>query len=422
MNKIHVLFMIVYISVYGYAQINVKELSVKEAVRIGLENNPEIRSAKEKIHASEGRFWSGISLPMPEVSISLDFVPLHSGLSGYNERTMELRQSVEFPSVYFLKGNKLKMEKQVALAQLARAERRIINLVKSSYYKVLAKNIQVKYAYENVELSADFLKKAVIRTNVGEGTNLEKLTAEVQLSEAQSSLAIVQNDLRTAISELNYALGLKNQVLDTSLVLKDSLQFIVHSINEPEILKSIEDSNPEINIAKINSNISSAENDLAWSSLLPGFNFAYFRQSRDGSNGFYGASFGISVPLWFMFEQRGKITEAEANLSASGYELLLVKNEVNMLLRQALTDHENNYRQVKLYANTLLPQAEEIANAALKNYAAGEVTYLEFLQAKQILLSARANYINALYNHYLSVFKIEEFAGQNSNYNNELDK
>lgn len=414
--------MILCITAYDHAQIFVKELSVKEAVRIGLENNPEIKSAKDKIRASEGKFWNGISLPMPDVSLSFDFVPVLSGLSGFNERTMELRQSVEFPSVYFLKGNKLNLEKQVALAQVVKAERRIINRVKSSYYKVLAKKNQVKYAYENVELSADFLKKAVIRTNVGEGTNLEKLTADVQLSEAQSNLAIVQNDLRTAVYELNYALGFKYSALDSSLVLIDSLQLIAHSLNEPEILKSIDENNPEINIAQCNTAVSVAEKDLAWASLLPGFNFAYFKQSRDGSNGFYGASFGISVPLWFMFEQKGKIMEAEANLSASGYDLLTAKNEINLLLRQALTDHENNYKQVNLYANSLLPQAEEIASAALKNYAAGEVTYLEFLQAKQILLSARTNYINALYNHYLSVFKIEEIVGQNSIYNNELDK
>ncbi|PJC59051.1 MAG: hypothetical protein CO025_07375, partial [Ignavibacteria bacterium CG_4_9_14_0_2_um_filter_37_13] len=68
----------------------------------------------------------------------------------------------------------------------------------------------------------------------------------------------------------------------------------------------------------------------------------------DGNAGFYGASFGISVPLWFIFDQRGKIQEAVANQSISESQLQLTKNEVALKLKSAFTDHENNLKQVKL--------------------------------------------------------------------------
>jgi len=57
------------------------------------------------------------------------------------------------------------------------------------------------------------LKKSEIRQNVGEGTNIERLTAKVQFSEAQNNLEIAKNELKTAFAELNYTLGYSKQTV-----------------------------------------------------------------------------------------------------------------------------------------------------------------------------------------------------------------
>ena len=421
-NKLFVLFAIVLLPLCVYGQTEIKKLSLNEAIEIGLKNNPEVRSAIENISASKGRFWSGISLPQPEVGVSYEYAPVNSSLSNYSERTFEVSQSFEFPSNYFLKGSKFNKEEEIAVYKLNLTERSVINQVKTSYYKVLTKQYQVKSAEENLLISEDFSKKAAIRQNVGEGTNLERLTAKVQYTEARNNLEVVKNELTTAFAELNYSLGYGEQSYDSQLALTDSLVFVDHKISLEKIFKSFEDTNLQIKIAELNYGVSSDEKKLAWSSLLPNFNLAYFKQTRDGNAGFYGASFGISVPLWFMFDQRGKIQEAVANQLVSESELQLTKNEVVLKFKSAFTDHENNLKQVKLYVNDILPQAEEIYRTAIKSYDAGELTYLEYLQAKQTLISSRNNYINILFNHYQSVFRIEEIAGQNIIDKSELEK
>lgn len=411
MKQSIVLFIIALFSMCGYGQITIKELSLRDAVRLGLQNNPELRSSADKIAAAEGRLWSGISLPKPGIDVSYEYTPVNSSLKNYGERTIEISQTLEFPTLYFAKRNKFIGEIELASAQLNLTEKRIISQIKSCYYKVLSKKYQIKYAEENVDLSEDFRNKAEIRTNVGEGTHLENLTAQVQFLEAKNNLSLIKNELQSALYELNYALGFRLQTIDSSFTLTDSLVFLDHNIDQEHILKTIEENNSHIRIAELNTKIASVEKTLAWSSLLPDLNFAYFNQARDGDNGFYGVSFGLSIPLWFMFEQKGKIQEAGANLSASENDLLSVKNEINLQIREALADNQNNYNQVKLYLNTLLPQAGEIFKSALTSYAAGELTYLEFLQAKQILISSRNSFIAALYNHYLTIIKIEEITG-----------
>jgi len=410
-NKLFVLFAIALLPLCIYGQTEIKKLSLNEAVEIGLKNNPEVRSAIENISASKGRFWSGISLPQPEVGVSYEYAPVNSSLSNYSEKTLSVSQSFEFPSNYFLKGSKFNKEEEIAVYKLNLTERSVINQVKTSYYKVLAKQYQVKSAEENLLISEDFFKKAEIRQNVGEGTNLERLTAKVQYTEARNNLEVAKNELTTSFAELNYSLGYGKQSYELNFALTDTLVFVDHAINIEQIYKSLE-TNPQIKIAELKYGIASVEKGLAWSSLLPNINLAYFKQTRDGDTGFYGASFGISVPLWFMFDQRGKIQEAVANQSISESELQLTKNEIALKIKSAFTDHENNLKQVKLYANDILPQAEEIYRTAIKSYDAGEITYIEFLQAKQTLINAKNNYINVLYNYNRSIFTLEEIVGK----------
>lgn len=422
MNKLYVLFAIALLTPCVYGQTEIKKLSLKEAVEIGLKNNPEIKSAIENISASKGRFWSGISLPQPEVGVSYEFAPENSSLSNYSEKTVAVSQSFEFPSNYFLKGSKFSKEEEIAVYKLTLTERSVINQVKTSYYKVLTKQYHVKFAEENLLISEDFFKKAEIRQNVGEGTNLERLTAKVQYTEARNNLEVTKNELTTAFAELNYSLGYGKQSYESNFGLTDSLVFVDHKINLKQIYESLEETNPQIKIAGLKYGIASVEKGLAWSSVLPNINLAYFKQTRDGNAGFYGASFGISVPLWFMFDQRGKIQEAAANQSISESELQLTKNGIVLKIKSAFTDHETNLKQVKLYMNDILPQAEEIYRTAIKSYDAGELTYLEYLQAKQTLINSRNNYITALFSYHQSVFRLEEIVGENIFDKSELEK
>lgn len=398
-------------NLYGQENNN-KSLTLSSAIELGLKNNPTIKAAEENISASKGRFWSGVSLPQPELSYDNQWIPIVNKAGAQSEKTLSISQSLEFPSVYFLKGNKLSKDEKIAVYKLNAVKRCVIAEIKSSYFKVLAKEQLIKSAKDNLKISEDFFKKAEIRLNVGEGTNLERLTAKVQFTEAQINLDVIKNELSTAFAELNYSIGYGKQKYDSTFTLADTLTFVDYKLNIEDLYKSLEESNPEIKIAELNSDISVVEKSIAWSSLLPNINLAYFKQSRDGGD-FYGTSAGISVPLWFMLEQKGKIQEAKANQSISDAELQSTKNELALKLQSAVNDYENNLKQVKLYVNDVLPQTEEIFSTATKSYDAGEITYIEYMQAKQTLISSQNNYINVLLNHYQSLFGIEEIVGKN---------
>ncbi len=237
------------------------------------------------------------------------------------------------------------------------------------------------------------------------------MTAKVQLSEANSNLGIYKNEYSKSLEELIFSMGLKSNT-HSNFNLTDSLSFVNYE-NVIQNYCSNFSSNLQITLDKKNKEILEVEESLASSSFLPDINFSYYLQSRDNNNGYYGVSLGISVPLWFMFEQRGKIQEAKANYKTAEYNLKQTINQENYKIQNSLKDFENNLEQVNLYTEEIIPQANEIFRTASESYNAGEANYIEFLQAKQTLLNAQNNYNKALLNYYLSIFEIEEIIGKN---------
>ena len=82
-------------------------------------------------------------------------------------------------------------------------------------------------------------------------------------------------------------------------------------------------------------------------------------------------------------------------------------------LKNAYTNYINNKQQIKTYTDDILPQTEEVYRTAIKSYDAGELSYLEYMQVKQLVITARENYITALFNYNKSLFELEEIIGKN---------
>ncbi|HEX9252553.1 MAG TPA: TolC family protein, partial [Ignavibacteriaceae bacterium] len=104
---------------------------------------------------------------------------------------------------------------------------------------------------------------------------------------------------------------------------------------------------------------------------------------------------------------------ASANESISEALLQQTKNEIRLKLKNAHTSYINNQQQIKTYNDDILPQTEEVYRTAIKSYDAGELSYLEYMQVKQLVINARENYITALFNYNVSLFELEEIIGKN---------
>ncbi len=139
---------------------------------------------------------------------------------------------------------------------------------------------------------------------------------------------------------------------------------------------------------------------------------SYYRQVEGSNPNLYGVSFGISLPIWFLLDQRGQVQEATATYAKAESDLRSKENFLSLDVKNAFLEFKNDERQVRLYNTDLLPQADEVYRAAATSYEAGEITYIEFLQARQTLISARGTYIDALYHYNTAIARLENAVGR----------
>jgi outer membrane protein, heavy metal efflux system len=387
-------------------------LSLSAAEKIAKENNPVLKKGVNKIFSARGRYLSGISPQMPELSLSYDFVPVGSGLGNYEERSLELNQTIEFPLKTIYKSEQLNSAIDLVIAENEIEYLNVISDVRKAYIVVQEKQDLIKLAEENLFVAGEFKSKSNIRYNAGEATNLEKLTADVQYTQAINNLEVLKNNYKIALSDLFYSMGVKETDNIYNPVITDSLMYMSFDESLESVIDKSKKTNPSILHSEYKRNHSLIGKRIALSSYLPDFTVGYKRQSINGINNFYGVNFGISVPLWFIFDQRGKIEEANAEIKISENEFDETNNFVRNSVKKAYENLKNSGKQIQLYKNTLIPESEEIHRVADAGYQTGEITYLEYLQAKQILVSTKENYISALKEYNLNLIELEKAIGR----------
>jgi len=409
--KSFIIIILISIPVLGQSDATKLPLSLEQAVQAALANNPGISRAIKTVAAAKGKFWNSISLPQPELSLSHEFVPTGRPLSEFQEKTLEISQSMEFPTNIYFKGSRSNLEIKSSEIDYERSIIEVSSIVRKLYSQALIKEKELALTEDNLKIAKDFLDKAEIRQKAGEGTKLESITAKMQYNESAVNVEAAKKELGNSINDL---LAYINSAgfAGRTIVLTDSLVFPESEIRYEDILKEAYRNNHLLRKSVNSVEIASINKTLAWSSILPNLEFSYMKQSVPGNNDFYGFSFGVSLPVWFLFDQRGQIQEAAANYSIAEDELKSGKNSLELNVKSAYSEFVYSAKQLSLYKEQLMPQAGEVFKLAKASYDSGEINYVEFLQAKQNLISIRINYYNALSNYYSSLSSLEILTGK----------
>jgi outer membrane protein TolC len=389
-----------------------ERLSLTDAITIALQQNPEIQGARSSVDAAQARFWRGISPPPATLSVTHEYIPAGSGINNYGERSIGVSQSFDFPTTIALRGSSLSSETDAAGADFHSMSLSVTMRVKSAYFGVLARQQKLSLAEDNLGIANDFAQKAGVRFGVGEGTTLEHLTAKAQRTQAHIAVDAASNELKLAMGELDLVLGRGQEMSGRQYVLTDSLAYRPHTLLLESLIEQARHSNPHLQSATFRRNAASVNRTIAWSSILPSFTVSYYSQVQGVNPNLYGVSLGIALPIWFLLDQRGQIQEASATYAKAESDVLSIGNLVSYEVKNAYLELMNDERQVQLYNTDLLPQAQEVYRAAATSYEAGEISYMEFLQARQTLISARGAYIDALYHYNTAIARLEHAVGR----------
>lgn len=387
-------------------------ITMDEAVHIALTNNPGIKSASLQIGKQQA--LKGSATDLGKTNIDFQYGQMNTFRRDNN---FSAAQNIPYPGLFKSQKNLYDAQVRGAEIGLTVSQQALTYQVKSVYAQLAYFNALKQLYISQDSVYSNFLKAASLRYKAGETNLLEKTTAETQYNEVRNQMSKNDADIMAYMAELKRLLNTRDQLKLTEAVFKQE-----NRITEPG--DTLTADNPVLLLQKQQIEIADKAISVERSRSGPDFSIGYFNQSLIGTqniNGqdvfytggkrFQGISAGISIPLFFKpFASRIKVAKIDKQLAESEY--VLSQTDLRGRYEQAYQDLIKNSKSTGYYENSALPNANLILKQAQIAFQAGEIGYVEYLQALRTYSDIRFNYLAAINQYNQSIYTLQYLKGQ----------
>ena len=169
------------------AQVNAQEpaapLSLDQAMRLALEQNPSLTAARREVGAAEGQLLQGSLRPNPEFTYQADDARKASRTS-----TFELGVPIEVGGKRDARIRAATQGREVAQADLGSAELRVRSAVIAAFFDVLTAQALLTASEDSVKIAQRATDIAAKRVQAGKVSPVEETRARV--AEASARIAL----------------------------------------------------------------------------------------------------------------------------------------------------------------------------------------------------------------------------------------
>ncbi|WP_127138763.1 TolC family protein [Flagellimonas oceanensis] len=407
-------------------------LTVEEAVKIALENNYQIKTAKNELRIDQMGVSPGQAGMLPQVNASIVDNNSVQNLSQTrvdgseverdNAKNSSLNYGVALEWTIFdglrmfTNHEQLKETQKLGEAELRQAILGKVGEVMTTYYDLVQQQQQLSALDSTLLISEQRVELAQNRFTIGKASKLEVLNAQVDLNtditEIQRQQELHKNTKILLNEQLARDLKIDFKVIPEIFVDKD--------LNLEELESKVVAENPQLQAEKINRRISELELKQIKASRYPsvyvttGYNVGRSTSelgfsTRSQSNGFnYG--FGASLSLFDGFNQNrnekiGRIALENATLAIAEQEQTLT-SLVNTTYQTYLTNISLMELEEK---NELI--AKENLDITVEKYRIGIIPTIEFRTAQLNYINAKVRNSNAKYQAKVSEIILKQLAG-----------
>ncbi len=407
-------------------------LTMEKAIAIALENNHDLRIAKnntEIANIEAGTFNSGY-LPSLSASGGVNYsdenqsVTFLDGTSTAVNGAVTESYNASITAEYLIfdglvrKFAQNRNEEALTLAQLQerqQVENTIISIYEN-YFNVAFQQQVVENLKLNIENSKDRLLRAQKQLKYGQGTTLDELNAKVDLNNDSITYIEAIRDLNNLKRSLNLVLG---RSITTNFEI-DTMVVFVPTLEEQKILKSAEDKNIQAILAKQDILLSELDIKINKASFLPKINGSgsyRWNESQNPPTSFalanesYGINLGLNLS-WNLFDGSTVARVKTSRITKQNREIELIR-----VKDQLLTDVLNAYETYNIAQYTLQAEENNLITNELnfsrtqKQYSLEQITSVEFRQAQINLFNTRNNHARAKYDLKIAEVQLLQLGG-----------
>ncbi len=389
-------------------------LVLDSLVAEALRNNPQLRAARYQTRAAEARIDQVTSWNPPEIGFEFFRTPIQS-FPNPAKNSMEndyfIQQMFPFPGKLSSKGMAAGNNAKMVGEGYRALERRVIQELKSAYYKLYLVQRKIEVNAENQDLMRRFVDIASRQYEVGLGKQPDILRAQTELStlitdglNLQSEKTVVESMLNTLLSRpANAAVGVVPEI-----------EASIPNWTFEQLSPLARENRPEIRAMNFNVEMNKAELSGSQKEYFPDLMVrVMYKNMIMTTDDFWSAMVGISIPIapWASGKVVSKVDENELNVRQAEEEFENMKNMTLFQVQDALVNVQTNQNVVRLYRTTVVPQAEQTLQSTVSAYQTGKTEFLMVIDAYRTLLRSRLDQYTAVMNFMASQAQLEQAVG-----------
>lgn len=393
------------------------QLTLAEAERLALANNPQLSSA---------RFTAAAAAQVP-IELRANFEPTLSGAltgAGADTGSRLAAGALNNPVVYNRLGTglsltqlitdfgrtgnlvasaKLHAQAQEESTQATRAQ--ILLAVNQAYFAVLRAEAVLRVAQETVTARQLVADQVAMLARSSLKSTLDVSFANVNLADAKLLLANAQSNVKAAYAELATALGIPGQYSRGGFTLApESMPDPLPDTVTPFLEEALRD-RPELASLRLEHQAAqrfvNAEKDLMLPTVAVAASSGFVPAADVQVPGRYGAiGLNVGIPILNGHLYRARRTEAELRASAAAQNVTDLANRVARDVRVAYLNAANAFERLGL-TRQLLEQARLALDLAQRRYDLGLGSIVELSQAQLNVTSAEIAGSSALFDYQL---------------------
>ena len=380
-------------------------LTLGAAIRLALEDNPEIRVLSADIASARGDVTTAKTWQNPEVSVSPGFKTIRDPSTTEFHGDFGLEQTFEWPGKRALR--RAVAEKSVTVRQLALTGFRsqLAIQVRRAYYTLLATREVMTLREQRLTLARSFVDAARKKVEGGFAPEFEATKAEVEVVGAQKSLREAQAQQDAARVALNALMGRKPT---ERLTVAGALDSTIKLPAQSTLLEQALARNPVVKIQEAEAERTGLSLHSIRKSRLPDFKVGpSVEYTRDEQT----VGFGVSLPLPFWDKKKGEIATATAEQEKALAELDKLKREI---LRDVTTAAQNltaATESIAFYTPALRDKLKAALDAAAQSYSEGRMPLLLYLESQRTYFDTQADYFETLQKLFETQAELESALG-----------
>ena len=396
-------------------------LTLEKAIEIALAENPTIRVADKDIELkkiADKEAWQAL-LPTLDATLSLtDNVKVAEIVTGMGKFKMgvdgtltavgaaTLNLPVFAPAVY--QNMKLTKDDILLAQEKARGSRLdLINQVTKAYYGALLSSDSYEVMKKSYNVAAENYDVVNNKYKVGSVSEYDKISAEVQMRNMNSSMVSAQTGKTLALLQLKVLMGV---TADVDITIDDSLKAYKDklTLQDAEIATSDLDNNSSLRQLDYNMTLLERSQKLLRTGFMPTVAVQLSGQYQSYANNnwnVFGYQYSpsstlviaVNVPIFHadnwtkLKSNKLQISQLEDNRLNARRQLSLAAESYKKNMASTMAQVESNAEAVR--------QADKAVQISGKRYEVGRGTILELNQSETALTQAELTYVQSIYDY-----------------------